>query len=182
VIVFRTERLEARRLTPEDAADCALVYGDAEVTRYVTSGGVTISDVEILRAQIADGMLSSDPEGRFGVWGLRSRSDDELLGTVALIEVEDTPGEYEIGWHLRPSAWGHGYAFESGLALIAHAFDTADLTRVFALARLGNERSIRACSRLQMTRLPDRLYGGDPHAVFVAERGTWRAPEVASGA
>lgn len=175
-MIFETERLRARHLTGDDAEACFAIYGDPEVTRFVTGDGSTIPSVEIVRDQIAGGMLAPGDDPRFGMWGLERRADAHLVGVVALIEVEDLPGEYETGWHLARDAWGNGYAFESGIALLRHGFDVAGLERVHALTRVGNERSIRACARLGMQRRADRAYQGVPHAAFVAERGTWSAP------
>jgi RimJ/RimL family protein N-acetyltransferase len=66
----------------------------------------------------------------------------------------------EIGWHLHPSAWGHGIATEGAQALVERA-RAGGLDRLHAVVRTGNERSLAVCDRLGMTRLgeTDEWYG-----------------------
>ncbi len=174
--IFETERLRARPLTNADGEACFALYGDPSVTRYVTPGGATAPNIEWVLAQIDEGLLARQPDRRFGFWGLERRSDDLVVGTVALVEVDDFDGDYEIGWHLAPAHWGQGYALESGIALLRHGFDAAGLDRVLALVHPDNERSLRACVRLGMERSGMRINHGSEHAEFVAEKKTWVAP------
>ena len=57
--------------------------------------------------------------------------------------------EFEIGWALRPQAWGHGYATESGLALARWAFDQG-IEQVIALVRPANTRAAASVRRTGM--------------------------------
>jgi RimJ/RimL family protein N-acetyltransferase len=62
------------------------------------------------------------------------------------------PGEdedLEIGWQLRPSAWGHGYATEAGHALADWAFRQGT-DELLAVARPGNRRAEAAVRRIGM--------------------------------
>jgi RimJ/RimL family protein N-acetyltransferase len=57
--------------------------------------------------------------------------------------------EFEIGWQLRPGAWGRGYATESGLALARWAFDQG-IEQVIALVRPANARAVAMVRRIGM--------------------------------
>jgi len=61
-------------------------------------------------------------------------------------------GEVEVGWHLHPDSWGHGYATEAARAVIDRGFG-AGVAEVYAVVRPGNEASIAVCRRLGMTPL-----------------------------
>ena len=49
----------------------------------------------------------------------------------------DEAGEVEIGWHLHPDAWGHGYASEAARAVLAHGF-AHGLPEILAVTHLDN--------------------------------------------
>jgi GNAT superfamily N-acetyltransferase len=55
----------------------------------------------------------------------------------------------ELGWHLHPDSWGHGYATEAARAVVDRAFDDG-LLEVYAVVRPGNEPSLAVCRRLGM--------------------------------
>ena len=55
-----------------------------------------------------------------------------------------------IGWQLRPSAWGNGYATESSLELVRWAFKEGQVDELFAVARPNNRRAIATAKRLGM--------------------------------
>ena len=53
-------------------------------------------------------------------------------------------GEVEVGWHLHPDSWGHGYATEAARAVIERGF-AAGVPEVYAVVRPGNEASLAVC-------------------------------------
>lgn len=175
--VFTTERLRARPLSLDDGDACFEIYGDADVTRYVTSDGAAVQSIDIVRLLLTSGMLAPQEDSRFGFWGLERLEDEQVVGTVALIPVEDAPDEYEMGWHLARRAWGAGYARESGIALLRYGFDVVGLERIEALTRPENARSIAACRRVGMRDVGMREHQGMTHAWLTAERATWRPPD-----
>jgi RimJ/RimL family protein N-acetyltransferase len=61
-------------------------------------------------------------------------------------------GEVEVGWHLHPDSWGHGYATEAASAVIERGF-AAGVPEVYAVVRPGNEASMAVCRRLGMAPL-----------------------------
>jgi RimJ/RimL family protein N-acetyltransferase len=66
----------------------------------------------------------------------------------------------EVGWHLHPDSWGHGYATEAARGAIAKGF-AEGLDEIFAVVRPDNKRSLAVCRRLGLTHLgrTDRWYG-----------------------
>jgi len=57
--------------------------------------------------------------------------------------------DLEIGWHLHPDAWGHGYATEAAAAVLDDAFSRG-LARVIAVTDPDNRASQAVCRRLGM--------------------------------
>ena len=68
----------------------------------------------------------------------------------------------EAGWRLAPSAWGHGYASEAGLAVLEGGFVTVGLPEILAISTTTNLPSLcsdaadrhdpRPCGRLRRPR------------------------------
>lgn len=175
--IFETERLVVRTLGSDDADACFAIYGDPDVTRYVTTGGYAFPDVELVKQQLQPGgMLGPQPDPHFGFWAIERREDGQVVGTAALIPLDDAPGEYEMGWHLAKPYWGQGYAFESGIGLLQYGFGEVELDEILALAHPKNERSLRACRRLGMEPAAPRMNQGYEHACFAATRDTWSVP------
>lgn len=62
------------------------------------------------------------------------------------------PAEVEIGWHLHPDFWGHGYATEAAAAAAADAF-TRGQDRIIAVTHPDNHPSQGECRRIGMHHL-----------------------------
>ncbi|WP_118857630.1 GNAT family N-acetyltransferase [Sphingomonas mesophila] len=120
-------------------------------------------------------------------WIVERRSDGELLGFCGLKRVNapgagPLTGEFEIGWRLRESAWGQGYAREAATAALDLAFTRFAAPHVVALTVPGNAGSWRLMEGLGMTRRPDLDYedprfGADlnPTIVYRLDAAEWPA-------
>ena len=88
-------------------------------------------------------------DGEFGLWA--GETEGRFAGVWFLSRDPDNPRAGEIGWRLPRHAWGQGYAVEGSRALVAHAYDTLGLTRLWAETMAVNTRSRRVMERLGMT-------------------------------
>jgi RimJ/RimL family protein N-acetyltransferase len=147
--LLRTERLRLRDWTtsPEDVARLTDLYGRDEVTRWI--GGPPSVPPEDLPARWA---AVHAHDARYGCWAIELLDDARLAGTVLFKPLPHGVGEVEVGWHLHPECWGHGYATEAARAVIDRGFD-AGLPEVYAVVRPGNTASMAVCRRLGMTHL-----------------------------
>ena len=146
--VLTTARLRLRPWTdsPADLARLADLYGREEVTRWL--GGAPSVPPDELVTRWA-GLHARDE--RFGCWAIEL-ADGTVAGTVLLKPLPGGVGEVEVGWHLHPDSWHHGYATEAARAVIRQGFE-AGLPEVYAVVRPGNEPSLAVCRRLGMTPL-----------------------------
>ena len=99
----------------------------------------------VLQQWIAEDARLLAPAGR---WAIELRQDGRLIGGATLLPLPPD-GEFEVGWQLRPDAWGHGYATETGIALARWAFEQG-IEQVIALARPANKRAEATAHRLGM--------------------------------
>jgi len=143
--LLRTERLRLRPWTTssEDLDRLTDIYGRIEVTRWL--GGPPQLTAEQIVARW-DAVSAQDD--RFGCWAIEL-PDSTVAGTLLLKPLPNGVGEVEVGWHLHPDSWHHGYATEAARAVIERAFQ-AGLPEVYAVVRPGNEASLAVCRRLGM--------------------------------
>lgn len=126
----------------------------------------------------------------FGLWAVTLIGQNDPLGFVGIMRPSFTahftrPEEpcIELGWRLRRSAWGHGYASEGARLSAAHAFDVLGVDEVVALTVPANTRSRAVMERLGMQRNPDddfdhpRVAEGHPlrrHVLYRLSAARWR--------
>ena len=122
-----TDRLILRRLGPADLDDLAELHGDPAVMRFVDDGEPVPREVVAART-LPEILAEYDrlPEG-LGRFALAERETGAFVGWVSLrpadsVGLEEFPG-LELGYRLRPTVWGRGYAAEGARALIRRAFE-----------------------------------------------------------
>jgi RimJ/RimL family protein N-acetyltransferase len=144
-----SERLALRAWDPDDAGAALGAYGDAEVARWLTPVMDRVRDEAamrvVLRQWMAEDARLLTPAGR---WAVELRDGGQLVGGATLLPLPPDD-EFEIGWQLRPDAWGHGYATETGMALARWAF-TQGIDQVIALVRPANARAVGVVRRIGM--------------------------------
>jgi RimJ/RimL family protein N-acetyltransferase len=150
-IFLETDRLVLRQFTMADADNLVMLDADPDVMRYIT-GGVPTS-----RAEIEDEVLPAflgyyqRYEG-FGFWAAIAKATGEFLGWFHFRPRPDAdPGEVELGYRLRKSAWGQGYATEGSRALIRKGFTEHGVQRVVAEAMVVNQASWRVMEKAGLT-------------------------------
>lgn len=132
-------------LTPFDGSDVGFsiaLFTDAEVRRY--TGGVMAEDE--IRKEMSN-WTRRGGNGCIGIWYISDRGSGEKLGTVALLPMpvdEDhtdfdlvepgrmPEGDVEVGFFLKRSAWGNGYATEACRRIVQMAFEDSPLIEVVA--------------------------------------------------
>ena len=123
-------------------------------------------------------------------WIVERRSDGEMLGFCGLKRVNapgsPLPGDFEIGWRFRESAWGQGLAKEAAIASLDLAFGRYAAPHVVALTVTGNNGSWGLMERLGMTRRPDLDFQDprfgpelNPTIVYRMEAAHWPAARAA---
>ena len=146
-VFLETERLLLRRFTESDVANLHDLHGDPEVMRFVNGGRPVSRDV--IREETLPRFLRAYErfEG-FGVWAAIERSTGEFVGWFEFYPRKDAgPEEVELGYRLRRSAWGKGYATEGSRALIRKGFTELGVQRVVAETMAINSASRRVMEK-----------------------------------
>src|SRR5882757_1199467 len=161
-----TDRLVLRQFTMADEDNAVELDSDPDVMRYLNGGRPTPRD-EIHTRYLSAWMSYYTRYTGYGFWA--AEADGEFIGCVNLRPpVGASPDEPELGYRLRKSAWGKGYATEISRALIDKAFTDCGAQRVFAdtLAVNKGARRVMEKAGLKLIRIfhqawPDPIPGDE---------------------
>jgi RimJ/RimL family protein N-acetyltransferase len=146
--IVATDRLVLRRFTRDDPELLVELDGDPEVMRYLT-GGRTTPRIRVETAMLPAMIRDYDCYPGFGAFATHTKADGEFIGWCMLVpRIDDPPDQAELGYRLRKSAWGKGYAVEGAHALIEYGFTERGLKRIFAETMTVNTRSRRVLEKL----------------------------------
>lgn len=144
-IYLETQRLTLREFEADDLDALVELDSDPEVMRYISGGAP--SDREVIRTDVLPRWLAYHKQaGGFGYWAAIEKASGAFIGWFHFRR-GDRVGEIELGYRLKQSAWGKGYATEGARALIAKGFNELGVDRVVAPALKGNAASIRVMER-----------------------------------
>jgi RimJ/RimL family protein N-acetyltransferase len=129
VATLVTPRLTLRAKAPADREAFVALVTDAVVMRHVGDGR-PLPPEEATR-------LFDDTAAR--AWSIVRTQDGDYLGHAWLVD--------ELGFILRPAAWGQGHATEVALALVHHGLRDLALARIEASVDEDHPRSIRVLEK-----------------------------------
>ena len=196
IVVLVTERLVLRQFTAADGGELLALDGDPRVMRFIDHKTKSRAQIE---AEVLPRFLAYYAAYRdFGFWAAAGRDGGDFVGwfglrpvtpsAAAMVDWPDAPpGEAsvaELGYRLRASAWGCGYATEGARALVRRAFTELAVTRIVATTMAVNTRSRRVLEKagLKYVRTvhldwPDPLPGTEYGEVeYELHRDDWPRP------
>jgi ribosomal-protein-alanine N-acetyltransferase len=183
-LVLKSERLVLRPLAREDLDLCLEMQTDPAVMRYV--GDVRAREWVVAQLPL---FLRRCAGGAVGVWCVTDRTDGAKLGTGILLPLpiddevrnwdlvagEGLPeGEIEVGYLLKPSAWGRGYATEVCGRLLRFAFEETALPAVVAVTDPDNAASQKVLGKCGLRGEGLRRAYGEQITGFRITRAQWR--------
>lgn len=104
--MIKSSRLNIRRFLPTDYENLRLLDSDHEVMRFTGPGTV---QTELETRQNLKRFLNF--EGDLGRWVIESNITSQFLGFLMLKECETR--EIELGYVIKRSCWGNGYASDA---------------------------------------------------------------------
>jgi RimJ/RimL family protein N-acetyltransferase len=150
-VFLETHRLVLRRFSVDDADNLVDLDADPDVMRFVT-GGLPTSRDEIENEVLPAFLGYYERYEGYGFWAVIEKATGEFLGWFHFRPRPGAgPGEVELGYRLRKSAWGKGYATEGSRALIRKGFTELGVQRVVAEAMAVNTASRRVMEKAGLT-------------------------------
>lgn len=172
VPVIETERLRLRAHRREDFADCAAMWADPLVTRYL--GGKPLSEedtwMRMLRCVGHWAWLG------FGYWVMEEKATRKFAGEMGFSdwkrEIEPSlRGVPELGWVLAAHVHGKGFATEAVRAAIAWgdantSTDQPALGKTVCIIHPDHARSIRVAEKCGFKEMLRTNYKAEPTILF----------------
>jgi RimJ/RimL family protein N-acetyltransferase len=165
-------RLETSRLVLAahglaDFDDCARMWADADVTRYI--GGRPFTREEVwarLHRYVGHWSLLG-----YGYWTAHEKASGRFVGELGFADFhrDMTPsfdGKPEAGWVLDPWAHGKGYATEAMQAALGWADARWPGTPTVCMISPENAASIHVAEKCGYRETTRTLYKGDPSVLF----------------
>lgn len=143
--VAETARLRIRWLDAGDAAFIFTLLNEPAWIRYIGDKNVRTHD-DALR-YLRDGPMAMYARVGFGLYLVELRDTGEPIGICGPIK-RDAREDVDIGFAFLPAFWGHGYAYEAAMAVLAYARSALGLSRIVAILSHDNRRSTALLERL----------------------------------
>ncbi|HEY1811956.1 MAG TPA: GNAT family N-acetyltransferase [Kofleriaceae bacterium] len=157
---LETQRLVLRGYTAPDLTECAALWADPNVVRYI---GGQPSTEEQAWARLLRYVGHWELMG-FGFWAVFDRAGGEFLGEIGAADFrrDVTPpiGNLETGWVLRRSAHGKGYATEALRAVLAWLDATFPGKPTVCVIEPANAPSLRVAAKCGYEPIGSRTYHG----------------------
>lgn len=173
-------------LTPLELTDIDLaveLWTDPEVVRHICE---VPTEAEV-RREMPDS-IKRGGNGGIGTWCIADRKTGEKLGSTYLLPMptEDDDVDYgliimgqmpdadiEVGYFLKRSAWGKGYATEVCKRILQFAFQEASLDKVVASVDANNIASQNVLEKSGFVYLGQTLCWGRDSPIYKMSRDDW---------
>ena len=142
-------RLRLRWISDEDTDAFYAIYSNPEVMRYWSTP--PLADREAA-AHLIKKIHEDWKRCMILKWGIALRSNNHLIGSITLFNLDFNHRRAEIGYALGRAFWGQGYMNEALMALLKYAFESLDLHRIEADVDPRNIASIKTVERLGFQR------------------------------
>ena len=145
MFILDTPRLRLRPFQSTDAAVMLEIHEDPEVARWLFVG-VPPRGIGAAWRTIAL-MVGHWHLRGYGQWAVVEKATGELIGRAGLWYPEGWPG-IEIGWLIRRSRWGNGFATEAAHAALEWTWTSLDTGQIISVIQPDNTRSIRVAEKI----------------------------------
>ena len=166
-MILTTERLLLREFLAQDWHAVLAYQSDPRFLPYAPWTHRLREDVERL-VQDFIGWQHEQPRCKYQL-AIVPQTTHLLIGTCGIRMATAHAQEAELGYELHPDSWGQGYATEAARTMLAFAFQTLRLQRVWAQCLPENTASVRVLARLGM-RQERRLH---QHTGCRTDGGAW---------
>ncbi len=149
--LFKSDRLGFRNWSNKDVAEFAKLNADEEVMEHFPK---TLSKKEV--EELIQKLRHHFAKNGFTYYAIEILATKEFIGMLGLAfqeyQTEFTPA-IDIGWRLKRSAWGKGYATEGAKRCLKYAFDELGIDKIISVCTIHNQQSENVMKKIGMTKI-----------------------------
>jgi RimJ/RimL family protein N-acetyltransferase len=152
---LQTEHLAFRKWREDDLDLAVDLWGDFEVTKLFDGRG-TLSKEQIQERLFQE--IALEKKYKVQYWPIFLLEKDDHVGACGLRPYDIEKNIFELGFHIRSSNWGKGYATEAACGVIVYAFEHLKVSKLFAGHNPKNNASRHLLSKLGFCYTHDEFY------------------------
>jgi len=103
-----------------------------------------IEDTKAYIEKLLNRMSNDTIDQKAMYWFVRRKSDDYLIGSAALVNMNYDRQSIEWGYGINPTLWGYGYVLQIQEALKKFTFEVLELNRLHGVTMVENDRTIQS--------------------------------------
>jgi len=135
---LKTERLQLRKMTRDDADEIFFLRSDPGVMRYIDR--IPAKNVEDAIIYI-DGINALIDKNEMIMWAITLQPDNKLIGTVCLFKIERENFRCEVGYMLHPDFHRKGIMTETLKTVLSFGFNVLKVHSIMADVNPANDAS-----------------------------------------
>ena len=149
--IFKSDRLGFRKWSTKDLDEFSKLNSDKEVMEHFPK---TLSKKEV--EELIEKLKSHYAKNGFTYYATELLETKEFIGMIGLAyqeyKTEFTPA-IDIGWRLKKSAWGKGYATEGAKRCLEYAFSELGISKIISVCTVKNKKSENVMKKIGMIKV-----------------------------
>ena len=144
--IFKTERLGIRNWEEKDIPVFVEMGKDQEVMKFFPALLTESQSLNLIKR-----MQNSYEEKKYGYLPVEILETQEFIGMIGIADQNylENPSQFiDIGWRLKKSAWGSGFATEGAKGWLKYSFENLGLKNLYSVAPLLNLNSENVMKKL----------------------------------
>ena len=164
--IVETLRLVLRPPIGSDVEPMMVIHQDPDVIKYLDSG--VSGDIATAWRNVAV-MIGHWSMCGFGPWTIVMKESGQIIGRAGLWYPAGA-ANVELGWMIRRSDWGRGFATEASRAALEWAWQHVDTDHIVSVISAANAPSIRIAEKLGQRLESTHVVGGKAIHTFGIHR------------
>jgi len=145
-IIFETSRLILRQFTLADAPLIQQLNSDPEVLKYLHE---PLLETEEQAKIVLENIILPQYKNNLGRWAIHTKDNNGFIGWCGL-KYRPELDEIDLGYRLKKSAWGKGFALEAAQHTLDHGFNQLHLKTITGCAHIENTASLKILEKIGM--------------------------------
>ena len=159
---LQTDRLQLKRLTPDDAGLMLKIWNDPAFIRYVGDRG--IRTLEEAGHALREGAFTLYRHYGYGPYSMSLKAEGTKVGICGLFRRENLEHP-DIGFAVLPGYCGNGLAGEAAAAVMTHARDDLGIDYLTAIVSPENRASVSLIRKLGLEFQRGITMPGEEHEI-----------------